>query len=248
MAILHTARNFLTDVIYPPVCFVCDEPGTRRCEEICEPCLKKSRAISAPFCSICGESFAGEMTAIFRCPNCGDRRFEFDFAIAAWQFTGPVRTLLLGLKYGKKPHLRRVLARMMESVFEDTRLTGHLDDGWKIVPVPLHSRKYRERGFNQSLEIATALSELAGFPALDVLSRTRYTPSQARLTRKERMENIEGAFSMRPLSPAGKVIAGAPVFVLDDVFTTGATAQECARVLKQDGGASRVVVITVARG
>jgi len=243
-AALRTATNLL----YPPVCQLCDDPLDTGGEMICVPCRKNVEPICPPFCSICGEGFAGEMTAIFRCPNCGDREFDFDFAVAPWKFSGTVRMLLLALKYGKKSHLRRVIAEFTMAAFEDERLAESLDEKWKIVPVPLNSRKFREREFNQSEEIADILATQTGYPVLDVLARTRYTPSQARLTRKERMENIEGAFSFRKLVRGAKSIAGNPVFLFDDVFTTGATSQECARILKEDGGASRVVVLTVARG
>jgi predicted amidophosphoribosyltransferase len=163
--------RFLTDVTYPGNCVVCEDPMTGGVV-VCEACLDVSERILPPFCQVCGESYTGEMTVFFQCSNCGDRKFDFDFVVSAWQFKGTIRTMLLGLKYGKKSFLRRTLADLMMPVFDDERLAATRDEAWKIVPVPLNSRKFREREFNQAAEIAAILSKKSGYPVLHPESGT----------------------------------------------------------------------------
>jgi ComF family protein len=124
----------------------------------------------------------------------------------------------------------------------DARLAGA---DWLMVPVPLHPRKLRERRFNQSAELARTLTRLSGTPFHEALRRTRYTSSQAGLDREDRLKNLRGAFAVRPR--AGPHVEGRNILLVDDVFTTGATAHECALTLRKHG-AARVAVLTAARG
>jgi ComF family protein len=112
-----------------------------------------------------------------------------------------------------------------------------------LVPVPLHSARQREREFNQAEILARLLSKRSGIPLALCLQRTRYTTTQTRLDRHERMENLRGAFRVRH-TPS---VTGRHLILIDDVFTTGSTVEECARVLRAAGAAS-VRVLTVARG
>ena len=117
-----------------------------------------------------------------------------------------------------------------------------LQTDW-LIPVPLHPTRKRERGFNQSGEMARHLSHIVGVPvAQHWLLRTRPTKVQAGLTRRERRQNVSGAFALSEQAD----VHGKAVLVIDDVFTTGATLNECARILRQSG-AARVAVLTVAR-
>jgi ComF family protein len=106
------------------------------------------------------------------------------------------------------------------------------------------------RGFNQSWEICQRLSQMTGIPSAEVLRRTRHTGPQASLHRRQRLENLRGVFAMKRQLPWIKQsqLKGRRILLVDDVLTTGATAHECARVLKRDAGVEKVVVITVARG
>src|SRR5690606_34711792 len=103
-----------------------------------------------------------------------------------------------------------------------------------LVPVPLHPAREREREFNQAKVLADLLSELSGIPALNALSRVRYTTTQTRLDRRERMENLRGAFELRQTCP----VQSRHLLLVDDVLTTGSTLDECARVLRAAGAAS----------
>ena len=111
-----------------------------------------------------------------------------------------------------------------------------------ISPVPLHATRRREREFNQAAVLAEFLASRTGKPLLPCLRRTRYTTTQTRLDRQERMENLRGAFSVRHASE----VIGRHLLLIDDIFTTGSTVEECSRVLRNAGAAS-VRVLTVAR-
>jgi len=173
--------------------------------------------------------------------NCGDREFSFDFATAAYRSRGVVRDLVHRFKYGKQMHLRHLLGRMLTEGFRDARLDALRPD--VIVPVPLHPARKREREFNQAEVLALLAGDRLGLPVEDCLRRTRYTRTQTNFHREERFMNLDGAFALRPgFRPKGRAVA-----LVDDVLTTGSTAEACAKVLRE-AGASAVVVITVARG
>jgi ComF family protein len=149
-------------------------------------------------------------------------------------------------KYEHQIHLRAALAWLLEKALEEPRIAA--EKGWILTPVPLHRRRQREREFNQAEELARLVSASRGLPLVRGLRRVRYTSTQARLDRAERLGNLKNAFALSALARWRGAYSGAKVLLVDDVFTTGATAHECARVLKQQGGAQRVVVVTVARG
>ena len=173
--------------------------------------------------------------------NCGDLELAFDFATSAYRSRGAVRQLIHQFKYNKQLHLRHLLGRMLREGFGDARVGAHGIDG--IVPVPLHPAREREREFNQSFVLASVAAKRLRLPVEDCLKRVRYTFTQTHFHREERFENLAGAFSLR----RGAGVAGRNLALVDDVLTTGSTADACARVLKE-AGASAVVVITVARG
>lgn len=173
--------------------------------------------------------------------NCGDRELAFDFATAAYRSRGVVRELIHLFKYNRQTHLRHVLARMLREGFRDARLEGAWPDA--IVPVPLHPARKREREFNQAEVLAQLVGRRLGIPVADCLRRRRFTLTQTHFHREERFENLSGAFAVKP----GFDVAGRRLALVDDVLTTGSTADSCAAALR-DAGAAAVVVITVARG
>ena len=212
-------------------------------DTLCSDCAERSRPITPPFCNCCGEPFDGEIaTESFRCSHCASREFAFDFAIAGYKADGPAREIIHRFKYGKELHLARVAANMLAEALEDERIAS-ANLPWSLVPVPLHwIRRYR-RGFNQAEELCRYLHKLSGYPVNKALRRIRNTPRQVSLNRKARLENLRDAFSLKKNHSS---IRGNSILLVDDVFTTGSTAHECARVLKE-GGAERVIVVTMAR-
>jgi ComF family protein len=209
------------------------------------------RPIAGGVCTICGERLLSPFAFIgaqaeFRCGLC--RRLEPPFAKASayGSYEGGLRELIHLLKYEQVRPAAGVLGRMLREAIAD--LEPFLGPAAVlVVPVPLYSRKLRQRGFNQSEVIArAALKRWVSQDRLTldaaVLERHRETRSQIGLTRHQRQENIRGAFSVsRPEKVAGRV-----VLLIDDVFTTGTTISECARILRR-AGASKVYVATVAR-
>lgn len=247
--LLRPVWSALVDLIYPRLCCVCHVP----LEEgwFCQVCADALPLVEAPYCRVCGEVYEdGAFTHEFRCANCSGRRLEFEFAIAACHSRDSVRELIHQFKYEGRLHLRGALAMLMLRTLEEPRLARENLAEWLLVPVPLHRSREAEREFNQSWELCLRLSRLTGIPAAKALLRTRETDSQAGLRRAERLKNLRGVFAMqkaRRWQPKLD-LQGRRILLVDDVFTTGATTNECARVLRREGGAEKVVVITATRG
>lgn len=207
--------------------------------------------IAGGLCSICGErlvsphAFTGEHGEA-RCGLC--RRLEQPFAKAAayGSYEGGLRDLIHLLKYQQVRPAANVLGRMLAEVVDSLEPSFGADK-LLVVPVPLYPAKLRQRGFNQAelmARIALKLVPSRGRYSLyvDALERVRETQSQTGLTRHQRRENLRGAFRVK----APEKISGTEIVLVDDVFTTGTTVSECARILRR-AGASRVWVATVAR-
>lgn len=236
----------LRGLIYPRNCAGCQTPISEAGDVLlCAGCLRSLEPIAPPLCEVCGEPFDSASSAPFRCSNCTGRKLHFDFAVAGYRARGRVRELIHRFKYRREYHLCRVLAQMLADAFADERI-GRGD--WHLVPVPLHPRRKREREYNQAEELCRQVSRIVRMPVLHALRRTRYTAHQAKLDRSERLKNLEDAFALRRSGKIREAIRGARIMVVDDVLTTGATMSECARVLREEGGAAQVIAVTVARG
>lgn len=236
----------LLDLIYPPSCVLCSE-GLQDGRSLCAVCRESLPRLTSPFCSVCGEGFDGRIDGEFECPNCRDLSFAFEFARPALFYDERTLGLIHRLKYSREVHMARELGSLAAESFEDPRLDEARSGRWPLVPVPLHRSRFQHRHFNQSAEIARVISVATGLPMLKALKRIRRTETQTRLSRSQRLANLRGAFS---LTGAGlKFSAGRPqgAVLIDDVFTTGSTVHECARVLRR-GGVQKVVVVTVLRG
>lgn len=243
------------NLLYPPACCGCDhhlvrQPSHQGVERwLCTVCEDQLRRIRAPYCARCGESYEGALEGEFRCENCSDRELSFDFAIAAWHAESVMRDLILKFKYGSELYLRGCLGDLMLPVLEEPRLKAESLADWLLVPVPLHGLRLREREFNQSEELARHLAKSTGIKMEDVLLRRRDTGHQAGLSRADRLANLRSAFGVKSAyHKRGGRLVGRKVLLVDDVFTTGATTDACARVLRRESGVEKVVVITVARG
>ena len=250
---LDDAAQAVLATLFPADCRLCRAPLTRISRlPVCEPCLDSIHRPDCDRCSVCGE----RLDSAFAEGLCGMcRRVEPRFvkASAYGSYEGGLRELIHLLKYDHVHPAARVLGRMLAEAIEDLRpafTEGSSRDARQgvslplIVPVPLHRTRSAERGFNQSEEIArAALKSLPGFSvSTRVLARKRATASQIGLTRHQRRANLRGAFDVI----AAEEIAARDVLLIDDVYTTGTTVSECARILRRSG-ASRVFVATVAR-
>jgi ComF family protein len=233
---LHAALDFL----FPPHCHVCRTfiPDAGRLH-ICPACRELMQMIASPLCVECGIPFIG-VGEDHPCGGCITSHHHFNAARAALVYDGAGRDLIHSFKYRNKTHLRRPLALLtIERLSEFVRLR----QPELILPVPLHRKRLRSRGFNQAILLAEIFSTHWHIP-LDRhnLRRIRCTEPQVNLSARERHENVKGAFSVQNSDP----VNGRRVLLVDDVLTTGSTVEECARVLKAVG-AAEVTVVTVAR-
>src|SRR5205085_5168655 len=172
------------------------------------------------------------------CADCARERASWDRARAVMRYDKHSRRLVLSLKHGDRTHLAPALGGWMR------RAGGEILDGADlVVPVPLHWTRLFARRYNQAALLAHAIHAVGGpRVAPDWLRRRRRTPSQGHRNAAGRADNVRGAFALR----AGRSVAGRRLVLIDDVFTTGATVRECARVLRR-AGAARVDVLTLAR-
>ena len=240
MKILQRAADAFLSLIYPPHCALCGS-DTVAGKHLCDRCLEKAARIDAPFCRQCSQPFDGAIEGAFTCSNCEDRHYHFDCAVSCYRSTGIVRELVHRFKYDRCVYLRRPLGEWLAETLEDERILAHSFD--YLVPVPLHAARMREREFNQADVLTQLIAERHGERVLHALRRVRYTTTQTRLDREERRQNLRDAFRVRH----SRRVSGSHLILVDDVFTTGSTVDECARVLKESGAAS-VRVVTVARG
>lgn len=230
----------LVSLLYPASCASCGA-SIGDAAQLCDRCAQELPWLRAPFCARCSQPFAGALSDSFVCANCDDRVLHFESAISAYRSRGVVRRVLHDFKYNGHRHLRHLLGRWLVETLDDPRLAGRRFDC--IVPVPLHPRRKRERGFNQAELLAAALARASSVPVRCALKRIRYTTTQTQFDRDERQENLAGAFRLR----RGEAVRDLRIMLVDDVLTTGSTLSECAWVLKRNGALS-VHAATAARG
>jgi ComF family protein len=263
------------DAVFPPKCLVCSrlfKPVTRHpanelpaddTAEIadlfakshrlftffcCSDCVDAFATIPSPICSCCGAPFKSRQDQNHLCGDCIAHPKKFRMARAAMVFDQQLMAVIHRFKYAAKTQLAGPLGGLMLSSFI-RQWEGQKVD--LILPVPLHPKKFRKRGFNQSYLLICSWKAVADamhitLPDIpvdtNVLIRTKATVAQTGLGRRQRLKNVKGVFSLR----FPQKIHGKKVLVVDDVYTTGATVDECARTLLKFG-AERVDVLTLAR-
>ncbi|MDX9689585.1 MAG: ComF family protein [Alphaproteobacteria bacterium] len=237
---LKRTRNILVlgvDFILPPLCVGCETPITRA-HALCADCWAKIRFISDPFCACCGFPFDYPMGEGALCGKCLSEPPSYDMVRSAVIYDEESRGMILRLKHADQTHLHVVLAGWMTRCGQEA-LTG-CD---AVLPVPLHRWRLLKRRYNQSALLASAIAKQTGLSYWpDALLRVKATDSQKDKGEKARRANVAKAFAVNPRFD----VSGQTLVLIDDVFTSGATVSECARVLKKAGAAS-VRVITLAR-
>lgn len=264
------AGRFVLDVVFPPACAFCDAPlgKARASVQLCAPCEAKipwlfgegrpvlcircgdpmpeglpadDDAARAPDSSV-AEPSGGASPRDRMCGACLKERPRYYQARAACRYGDPVREAILALKYSRRLDLTGPLTRMLAQAYTET-YAGESPPAL-ITAVPLHPVRLRLRHFDQARLLAARLARLTGTPAApDLLRRVRDTSSQRGLSRRQRIENVRGAFSLRQKGRC----EGLHVLLVDDVYTTGATVNECTKILLREGKAARVDVLCVAR-
>ena len=241
------ALKSLIDLIYPPRCPICqaflqDQNAVQGGQDIpfCQTCFNEFTPIKSPICSLCGRPFSDGTEQDRICEECLRKRPSYDIARAPYLYDGALMTAIHELKYAQRSHLADSLGSLL-ALFAQTCI-GELR-GSLVMPVPLHPKRLRARGFNQSLLLARCVASKTG-AELDFLSlrRTKFTKPQTELSSEERKKNVRKAFEV--VKP--EVVKKRTILLVDDVATTGSTLNECAKALKR-AGADGVLCLVLAR-
>ena len=231
--------RFALGLVYPPTCIAC-QAATGEPHTLCASCWSGIRFIERPYCERLGTPFAVDLGMPLLSPAAIADPPVFERARAVAEYDGTASALVHRLKYGDRLELARALGRMMARA--GAELLGEAD---VIVPVPLHRWRLWRRRFNQAMALARVVSAESGVPCDPfLLARIKHTRRQVGLTKAQRQENLQGAF--RVPAEARARLKGKRVLLIDDVLTTGATANAAARALLQ-GGAASVDVLAFAR-
>ena len=230
--------RFLMRALVPPACPVCHAPLGDD-DGLCALCWLDVQFITGPVCRITGLPMPVDLGAETISPLARAHPPPYDKARAAFAYKGSGAALVKRMKFGDRPELAQLLARLIYS-----RLAEALPRHALLVPVPLHRRRLVWRRFNQSAEICRHVAVLSGQSmALHAVARIRATPRQIGLTRAGRKRNLRGAFAV-PKNQAHR-LKGRAVVIIDDVLTTGATVEAMARTLRR-AGAAPIYVVTAA--
>jgi ComF family protein len=235
----RAGARFALGVVYPPTCIAC-AAATGEPHTLCARCWSEMRFIERPFCERLGTPFEVDLGVALLSPAAIADPPVFRRARAVARYDETARRLVHRLKYGDRVELARALGAMMARAGAEL-----LIDADVIVPVPLHRSRLWWRRFNQAMALAGALSRTSGVPCDPfLLARVKRTRSQVGLTRTQRGDNLQGAF--RVPADAKPHLANKRVLLVDDVVTTGATANACSRALLR-AGAESVDVLSFAR-
>ncbi len=224
------------DSLYPKkeYCILC---GREDSGNLCSYCASTIEFIHGRRCIKCGKDLKDSYSDNI-CPDCKERSFSFHAAYSCFLYKGEGKEIIHRLKYDGKKEGGKVLAKFMADIIFKEGLKGDI-----IVPVPIHESKMSLRGFNQSYIIGKHLSRYISLPVLPCLKRTAITKEQYNLDKIERIFNVNNAFKINMLYN----IRNKRVLLIDDVFTTGSTVEECSKALL-GAGAESVFVITAASG
>lgn len=239
MTAMREAARAVLDFALPPRCPNCLDIVADQ-HSFCAPCWQSIRFLGDPCCATCGLPFDYDLGPDAQCGACHGDAPPFDWARAAMAYGEVARTVTLRFKYGRRTGHARLMARYMARHLAGVDMREAV-----LVPVPLHRWRLWSRGFNQAALIAKALGVEAGGRAIaDALIRTRRTPPFKHMSASRRRRLVKGAFALSPKRK--EAIAGRHVILIDDIWTTGATAAACAHVLRR-AGAARVDLLCWAR-
>lgn len=238
--IIANYTKYIADIIFPPRCLCCADNIIEH-GNLCADCWADTQFITEPFCDICGYPQELEVDLIEGiCSFCTAKKPSYQKARALFSYENAGLQLIHNLKYYDKQHIAEPLSKMLYSKYSDIIMQADI-----IVPVPIHWRRLLMRKYNQSLLMSNCLSKFSGKPVIaDLLYRTKYTAPQNRMNYKERYRNIKDIIKVT--DKYQDMIAGKNILLVDDVITTGATINGCAKELTKAGSCS-INVVTFAK-
>ena len=237
LAWLKDLGSTILEFFLPRLCLFCGAAVGEEAEvAICPECAGQIEWVASPLCTCCGVVFASRDGADRVCGDCQTEPLPFTRARAAAIYEGPVAKAITNFKFGRRMAYLPVMQHWLRRPL-CLELVAAAD---LLAPVPLHPKRLKHRGFNQSLLLARTFPEVP--VEREAVVRTRHTVPQVGLKARERRDNVMGAFAV----PDPALVKGKNVLLVDDLFTTGSTVQECAKVLRK-AGARQVEVLTVAR-
>lgn len=237
MSIISKIKEKLINCFYPKhiKCICCkNEINIKNVYDMCEHCYSSLPFIKTNFCNRCGLKFDKDGSGV--CLNCKANNYHFELARSAVNFDGNIINVMHKLKYARY----KFLAEPLSYLLYDTLLFQN----WKIdliCYVPLFSKREKERGYNQSRELAIHLSKLTNIKICDDIIRIKDTPTQTKLSRKQRQENVKDCFKLTHPSQFKNL----NILLIDDVFTTGSTTNEISKILKK-ANTNKIYVLTVS--
>lgn len=226
----------ILDLIYPEKCPFCGTLVSHEEEGICEKCRRKLPYIKEPRCMMCGKPIQSETEEF--CYDCKKTKHMFDGGRNLWIHKDSVRQAVYSFKYqDRKCYGKTFAAEMVKG------MAAYLNtiEAEALVPIPLHKKRYRDRGYNQAQILASEIGKQVHLPVEDILIRIKETNPQKTLSDIQRRKNIEGAFALKEDCKYHTVV------LVDDIYTTGSTLDEAARVLKKSG-VSKVYFLTISIG
>ena len=231
----------IINLFYPALCRACSKKINEFDRNICDDCAKKIKERLPPFCVKCGRQLKGDPESIYTCIDCRKDAPYFDQAWSACYYEGALKDLIHDFKYKKITSLSKDFTNLIINFMKKYNVGK---DCQIIVSVPMHPDRLFKREINHSDILARDLGRSLKIPySTNTLRKIKNTSLQSKLKRQERIKNLSSSFSLKDNS----IIRDKNILLVDDLFTTGSTVNECSRVLK-DAGARHVEVITLARG
>ena len=235
-------HNFL-NLLFPFKCIKC-KTFIYNDAVFCHECWKAIEFISEPCCEICSHPLQFSFNVpkhLQICASCHKDKPLFDKLITVFKYTEDIKTVILNFKYNDKT----LLAKPFSKLITTRLISAQQQDFDMITSVPLHKKKLRQRMYNQASLIAKNIAVNIKAPFIpNLLIRSKYDPSQTTYTKKMRIKNIRGAFAIN--KKYLESIKGKKILLVDDVITTGATINECCKILKQ-GNCSSITAVTIAK-
>lgn len=241
MNVIKRFGAFVLDTVYPRACPVCRDVVTPKGELICPDCRSRLQYVSEPACMCCGKPIASEQNEF--CHDCEQRKHSYEKGFAVFVYDDVMQQAVSDYKYRSRKELAEFFAAELAAFFQKrmTALGAEV-----LIPVPVHAARKRYRGYNQAEVLCRILSKQIGIPVLDWLERDRKTTPQKELDAVERLRNLESAISLKQEVLQNRKVPRTVVLV-DDIYTTGSTAEACTRALLR-GGVSKVYLFSLCIG